>query len=179
MRRVKPLNILIFATLCIVALSGAYFFSHSDAVAADTPAAAKGAGEDFFMNDFSFKNNTGKTYHMYDFKNKKVIVHMWATWCPPCVAEFPDLLQRMAKSPDITLIAMSSDQSQEDMDNFLKTLKVPTKLPNVIYVWDKDSVLTEQVFSVSAYPETFVFNKGLKLIMHAEGAVDWESLDTK
>src|SRR5699024_12590055 len=41
--------------------------------------------------DFKLQTLDGQTVALSDFRGKKVIVNMWATWCPPCRAEMPDM----------------------------------------------------------------------------------------
>jgi len=43
------------------------------------------------LGDFSLKDINGQTVHLSDYKGKAVLVNAWATWCPPCKAEMPDL----------------------------------------------------------------------------------------
>ena len=43
--------------------------------------------------DMVLENIDGTNQNLKDFKGKWVIVNFWATWCPPCIAEMPDLQQ--------------------------------------------------------------------------------------
>lgn len=44
------------------------------------------------QNDFSLKDLQGKTHTLEDYRGKWIIVNYWATWCPPCLDEIPDLV---------------------------------------------------------------------------------------
>jgi peroxiredoxin len=43
--------------------------------------------------DISLKDLKGKTVKIEDFKGKVVLLNFWATWCPPCLAEIPELIK--------------------------------------------------------------------------------------
>ncbi|MBR7065063.1 MAG: redoxin domain-containing protein, partial [Treponema sp.] len=41
--------------------------------------------------DFSIELSTGQTVKLSDYKGKAVFLHFWATWCPPCRVELPEM----------------------------------------------------------------------------------------
>ncbi|RPI37923.1 MAG: TlpA family protein disulfide reductase [Nitrospiraceae bacterium] len=65
--------------------------------------------------DFSLKDITGSTINLSEFENKVVLLEFWATWCPPCKASIPELmeLQERYKARGFTVISISIDKTQE------------------------------------------------------------------
>lgn len=77
------------------------------------------------MVDFTWVEN-GKEMKLSDFKGKVILLNFWATWCPPCRKELPDLSQISLdmKDKDFKMIGVSIDDNQEVLNNFLKTNKL-------------------------------------------------------
>lgn len=114
--------------------------------------------------DFTLTDLKGKTHTLEDFRGKTVILNFWASWCPPCVKEFPDLLALAASSPDDTvLIALSSDFEEEPMNRFLRKLERQNpeayRLPNIVIALDKDAAITQGLFQSHLLPETILIDE--------------------
>jgi peroxiredoxin len=62
--------------------------------------------------EFSLQNLDGRMVSLADFRGKVVMVHFWATWCPPCVEEMPTLeqLYRSLRARDVEILAVSVDE---------------------------------------------------------------------
>ncbi|HTP04731.1 MAG TPA: TlpA disulfide reductase family protein [Nitrospirota bacterium] len=62
--------------------------------------------------EFRLQALDGSTVSLADFRGKVVMVHFWATWCPPCVEEMPMLeqLYRSLGSTDFKILAVSVDE---------------------------------------------------------------------
>ena len=67
--------------------------------------------------DWSLADMSGKSVRLSDFRGKWVLVNFWATWCPPCLAEIPDL-ESLYREGRLTVIgvAMSYRRSSEVSD---------------------------------------------------------------
>ncbi len=61
-----------------------------------------------------------------DVKGKVVLLDFWASWCEPCKKSFPAMeeLRRQYGDQGLTIIAVSVDEKQADMDQFLESVKV-------------------------------------------------------
>ncbi len=62
--------------------------------------------------EFRLPAPDGKLVGLSDYRGKVVMVHFWATWCPPCVEEIPALerLYRMFKGKDFEILAVNIDE---------------------------------------------------------------------
>lgn len=122
--------------------------------------------------DFSFTTPDGKTHSVRDFKGRIVILNFWASWCPPCVKEFPALLEVAARFPDdVVLIALSSDLDGAAMEAFLKKQKFEAA-PNVYVALDADQAVTREIFQSFRLPETILMDRDQKMRRKIPGA-DW------
>lgn len=64
----------------------------------------------------------GKGYDLKDFAGQVVLVDVWATWCPPCRAEIPDLVKLYDKerAKGFTVIGVAVDKNSEAVEPFAK-----------------------------------------------------------
>ena len=62
--------------------------------------------------DMAFADAQGRPLRLGDFAGRTVLVNLWATWCPPCVAEMPDLdaLEARLGGPGFQVVAISLDR---------------------------------------------------------------------
>jgi thiol-disulfide isomerase/thioredoxin len=124
--------------------------------------------------DFNSVTVEGKQFSLNEFQGKTIILSFWASWCSPCVEEFPSLL-KLIKNMDnkAVLVAVSSDYNLEDINAFLKSYK--SEITDSVYiVLDSDSKIGK-LYEVERLPESFVFNKNFKLSRKVIGSVDWAS----
>jgi thiol-disulfide isomerase/thioredoxin len=109
--------------------------------------------------DFSFTDLDGKKHEIADFKGKAIILNFWASWCAPCVQEFPQMLELAAATKDNTVfLFLSIDEKEEDINRFLKK-HIKTPVPsNVVIALDKDKHISGQLFQTFKIPETYLID---------------------
>ncbi|MBD0372439.1 MAG: TlpA family protein disulfide reductase [Pyrinomonadaceae bacterium] len=69
----------------------------------------------------------GRTVRLSDYKGKVVLLNFWATWCPPCRAEMPDLVkwQREYRSRGLQVIGVTYPPTEtSEVRQFVRTVKV-------------------------------------------------------
>jgi len=104
-----------------LALSWTTATSALSADAATCDAKAKAANLTFALKDVN-----GRSVKLADFKGKVVILNFWATWCVPCRAEIPALVELQAKYREkgLQVVGVSVDDPIEKMRPFISKYKV-------------------------------------------------------
>ena len=131
--------------------------------------------------DFTFTDINGITQKVHDLKEKIIILNFWASWCTPCIKEFPDLVT-IAKehSEDVVLLALSSDINEKAINKFIT--KMDTKkginfnANNIAIALDENQKITSGIFQTYKLPETLIIDKNLK-IRHKLIGANWEKHD--
>lgn len=110
----------------------------------------------------------GSSIQLSSMKGKKVFVNLWATWCPPCVAEMPSIQQLYSTSANegAEFVLISFDKDFETAKAWIR--KKGLNLP----VYAVEGELPE-LFNVDGIPSTFIFNEEGKLIFRQTGSEDY------
>ena len=105
---------------------------------------------------------------MNSHKGKPVLVNLWATWCKPCVEEFPELLkireEYKDKSLEVVLISLDfGDDAKERTTNFLKKMGVDFESYSNAFKSDEDLINYFDMKWNGGIPATFIYDKSGKL----------------
>ena len=108
--------------------------------------------------------------------DKLRLINVWATWCGPCVTEFPSFIEmnRMYKGRDFELITVSAD-NPENKDKALKFLKKSqASVNNYLFSLDDKYKLIEAVDPKwqGALPYTMLVEPGGKIVYAKQGIID-------
>ena len=103
-----------------------------------------------------------------------MLVNFWATWCPPCLEEIPDLVQlhEAHKNKDLVVIGVALDSTKESVVEFVSKKKVP--YPTVF----GDYSMAEQVGEVEALPTSYLYDPTGKLVSYQQGMVSKASVES-
>ena len=118
--------------------------------------------------ELTLKDQTGKLHHVADYKGKWLLVNYWATWCPPCLEEIPDLVNLYDAHHDKDLMVIgvavdyeSSSEVAKYVDDML--MSYPIVLSN-----DKASGVKQQP---EVLPTTYIYSPDGKLFKIKQGLI--------
>jgi thiol-disulfide isomerase/thioredoxin len=125
------------------------------------------------IRETKVKTIDGGSIRLADFKNKVVVVNLWATWCGPCRMEMPDLvkLNNEYKSRGLVVLGVATTYNERDnldgVKEFVKAQKVDYKV-----LWDDGTLAQPLVQSVNgrnSIPQSFVISRDGKITKHFTG----------
>ncbi|MDH4164500.1 MAG: TlpA family protein disulfide reductase [Nitrospirota bacterium] len=120
--------------------------------------------------EFSLASLDGATRSLSAYRGKIVLVHFWATWCPPCVDEIPVLeqLYRSLFGQEVEILAVSVDEGgAEAVGPFTRK----NKLSFPVLLNPDRSVATR--YGTLKFPETYVLDREGIVRLKAIGPKDW------
>jgi peroxiredoxin len=109
--------------------------------------------------DFTLADLQGKPWHLRDLHGKVVLVNFWATWCPPCRKEMPDLdaLYNKFKEQGFVVLAISDEEAAK-VSPFISERKI--SYPVLLDPGRK----VNDLFVVEGIPKSFVYNRDGKMV---------------
>jgi peroxiredoxin len=109
--------------------------------------------------DFTLADLGGKIWSLQQLRGKVVLVNFWATWCPPCRKEMPDLDALYRRFQDQGLIVLAiSDEDVGKVKPFIAEHRVSYPI-----LLDPGRKVNEQ-FQVDGIPKSFVYDRSGKLV---------------
>ena len=112
--------------------------------------------------DFTLTDITGHSWNLRALRGKVVLVNFWATWCPPCRKEMPDLDALYKKFRDKGLVILAiSDEDAAKVDPFIAEHKYAYPI-----LLDPGDKVTKQM-AVEGIPKSFVYDREGKLVAQA------------
>lgn len=99
----------------------------------------------------------------YAGKDKYVLVDFWASWCPPCRAEMPKLVElyKEYKDKGLEIVGISLDKTNADWVNGIKTLNITWPQISDLKFWDSEGAA---IYGVSSIPHLMLLDKDGKIL---------------
>ncbi|MCU0974146.1 MAG: TlpA family protein disulfide reductase [Burkholderiales bacterium] len=117
---------------------------------------------------FSLTDASGKIHRLSDHRGKWVLVNFWATWCPPCLEEMPDLgaLYDARRGKDLLVIGVAVEfQNPREVIEFADNMLV--SYPVVL----GDKKVTDQFARIRGLPTTLIYDPKGELVKSHLGAI--------
>lgn len=124
------------------------------------------AGTEFYFADESFETKSIALY-----RGKVVFLNIWASWCPPCIAEMPSiasLYEQMKSDEDIEFILVSMDEDFENAKAFMESRNLD--MP-IYHYRGRD----REIYSSDLIPTTYVITPDGRIAMEKQGMAKYDA----
>ena len=122
--------------------------------------------------EFSLTDSDGKLHRLGDYRGKWVIVNFWATWCPPCLEEIPDLVAITESRKDVQVFGVAMEfQDSKQVLQFAEGMFV--NYPIVL----GDRKTADNLGKVMGLPTTFIYDPQGKLAVRHVGKITRKQIE--
>jgi thiol-disulfide isomerase/thioredoxin len=120
--------------------------------------------------NFQLEDQEGNSISFDQFKGKTIFLNFWATWCPPCVAEMPDIhgLYEKMLAHNVAFVMISLD------DDFSKAKRFVARKEYEFPIYQMVSRRPD-VFASRSIPTTFVISPEGKIIAQQTGMAKYDT----
>src|SRR5699024_4951200 len=122
--------------------------------------------------NFELETLDGETVSLEDYLGEKIILNFWATWCPPCRTEMPDM-QKFHSETGATILAVNlieTEKSEDGVREFLEEYGVTFTV-----LADADTRVST-LYNASALPTSYLINTKGEVHNIAIGALTYEMM---
>ncbi len=121
--------------------------------------------------DFTLPDPGGKKVSLKDYRGKVVFLNFWATWCPECRTEMPDMerLYREFKGQGFEIVAVNVKDKREDALAFVKKLKLSYPI-----AMDPEGEVG-LLYGAFGMPATYLIDRKGVVLARMWGGADWYS----
>lgn len=136
--------------------------------------------------DFTLTDQFGQTHTFSDYKGKTVFLNFWATWCPPCQTEMPDIQALYEKygenEGDLIVLGAANPKTEEAPYNQDKTVEEVTQfLEEKGYTFPVVMDTTGELFAwygIRSFPTTFMIDKDGNVFGYVSGALSADMMES-
>jgi len=124
--------------------------------------------------DFKLKDLTGKEMSLSDLKGKKVFLNFWATWCPPCKEEMPEIqkLYEETKNSDVVIVAVEIGEPLSTVKSFIDSNKYTFKV-----LLDSDQSVSSK-YNIASIPTSYFIDVDGNIISKKIGGMNIADMRT-
>ena len=116
----------------------------------------------------------GEQIYLSEFEGKTIFMNLWATWCPPCIAEMPNiqrLFDDVKDNNDIVFVIASLDQDPQKAWDFVNRKEFTFPVYSVI--------AKPRVYDSSVVPTTYVISPQGNIVMEHQGMAKYDTDEFK
>jgi len=122
--------------------------------------------------EFTLLLPDGRHTSLSDLKGRPVLINFWATWCPPCRAEMPELLQAARDYPDLVLLAVNVSEAPGSVSKFAEQFRM-----DVPVIIDPTGTISDR-YSITGLPTSIFLAPDGTVTSVRPGAINRAVIDS-
>lgn len=120
--------------------------------------------------DFKLPTLDGETIQLSELRGERVMVNFWATWCPPCRAEMPDM-QKFHENKDINILAVNLTETEGDLMNVQNFIQ---EYGLTFPILKDENTEVANTYQIQPIPSTFMIDSNGIIQYKAFGAMNYD-----
>ena len=153
----------------------------ADAPREENAAESAGPQRKVFAPDFTLTDQDGRVHTLSDYRGQTVFLNFWATWCPPCRSEMPEiqaLYERYGLNEgDLVVLGVAAPNIGQEGDRAAVTAFLADNGYSFPVAMDDGGLMTVQ-YGIRAYPTTFMISADGSVFGYVEGALTGEIMES-
>lgn len=146
-----------------IAVVAAVFLTFTGCDRGDHPGQIGSQAPDFTVTD------ANRTVRLADYRGKVVVVNFWASWCAPCLEEFPSLIQMQRDMPQVAVLAISFNDDEAAYRSYIVDNHI-----DLLTAFDATQK-SNLAFGTTRPPETYIIDKKGVIRRKFIGPSDWNT----
>lgn len=132
------------------------------------------AGNVFLASELTLEDLEGRPVSLEQFRGKAVVVSSWASWCPSCMDELPNLsaLSQLYNPDDVVVLAINRAETLTQIDAYKKEIGA---LPGVLLLKD-DTDSFYRFIDGFTVPETVFYDADGSVVFHKRGPMTLDEM---
>ena len=122
--------------------------------------------------DFEVTTLNGEQVRLSDYRGERIMLNFWATWCPPCRAEMPDM-QKLYEEEDVTILAVNMTETESNIEA-VGTFVDDYELTFPILMDETSDVMTS--YKIQAYPTSYMIDSNGRIQHVSLGAMNHDQM---
>ena len=132
--------------------------------------------------DFTLTDQFGNTHTLEDYRGKTIFLNFWATWCPPCRAEMPDiqaLYENREEEGENALVVLGVAAPNYGQETDAEGIAAFMEENGYTYpvLMDEDGALTA-AYGIYSYPTTFMIDREGNVFGYVSGQLTMEMMES-
>lgn len=121
--------------------------------------------------NFRLQTDDGRHFSLADLQGRPVLINFWATWCPPCRREMPDIVQATTTHPELVVLAVNVQEEQALVQDFAEAFQM-----DIPVVRDAEGTVRD-IYEIRGMPTSVFIDKNGKIATVWTGFLTPELLD--